>query len=247
VIDRAGASAVAVGAIAVAGIGAAVYQGMSPTAERYGSTVHRERSAERRVALTFDDGPNAARTPALLDLLAAYDARATFFVIGRWAARAPEVVRATAAAGHALGNHTHTHPTMPAHGRRRIGDELRRCRDAVEAAGAHFATLPGGALMRPPYGHRRPGTLRAVRAEGYVPVLWSITAFDWRRRTTAERIARRCARARDGDIILLHDGSDQRPDADTRATLAAVQVTLEHFAARGTRLVTVPELVSGAA
>lgn len=226
--------------------GAAAFQAMSPTAQRFGATIHRERAAGRLIALTYDDGPNPTSTPALLELLARHDARATFFLIGRWAAREPELVRATAAAGHALGNHTHTHPTMPAHGAARIREELARCRAAVEGSGADLAEIDGLALMRPPYGHRRPGTLRTARAEGYVPVLWSVTSFDWRRRTTAERIARRCARARGGDVVLLHDGSDAEPARDCSATVAATAALLERYTARGYRFVTVPELVAAA-
>ena len=68
--------------------------------------------------------------------------------------------------------------------------------------------------MRPPYGRRRPGTLRTMREEGYVPVTWSITGYDWRAHTTARAITRRCKRAKEGDIILLHDGSNEEPAAD---------------------------------
>ncbi|MFZ0088208.1 MAG: polysaccharide deacetylase family protein [Solirubrobacteraceae bacterium] len=239
-------AAVAAGVTAAAGVGLAIFEGMYPTAQLYGATAHRERAAGRRLALTFDDGPNPGWTPALLDLLALYDARATFFLIGKWAEREPALVRRTATAGHAIGNHTHSHPTMPAHLTETIRRELRRCRDAVEASGVRFSTIDGRALMRPPYGHRRPGTLRTLRAEGYVPVMWSITGFDWRARTTAQRITRRCLRARDGDIILLHDGSDEEPVADRSRTLASAEAILEYYSHRGYQFVTVPELVAAA-
>ncbi len=231
---------------AAAALGVAIYEGLYPTAQRYGATVHREREAERRLALTFDDGPNPAHTPVLLELLARYRAKATFFVIGEWAEREPELVRAIVAGGHAVGNHTYSHPTMPAHRAGRIRGELRRCREAVEASGERFSTIDGAALMRPPYGRRRPGTLRTMRGDGYVPVMWSITGFDWRAHTTAQRIARRCLRAKEGDIILLHDGSDLEPAADRRRTIAGTEAILEHFAARDFAFVTVPALVAAA-
>ncbi len=229
-----------------AGLGVAIYEGLYPTAQRYGATVHRERGAGRRLALTFDDGPNPTYTPVLLELLARYRAKATFFLIGEWAEREPELVRATVAAGHAIGNHTYSHLTMPAHRARRVREELRRCRDAVAASGERFSTIDGAALMRPPYGRRRPETLRTMRAEGYVPVMWSITGFDWRAHTTSRRIARRGLRAKDGDIILLHDGSDLEPAADRRRTIAGTEAILEHFAPRGFAFVTVPDLVAAA-
>ena len=180
-------TAIAGGAAAATGVGLAIYAGQYPTAQIYGETIHRERGAGKRIALTYDDGPNPEQTPRLLELLARYDAKATFFLIGGWAEREPALIRQTVAAGHAIGNHTYTHPTMPAHGAERIRDELRRCREAVEASGEHFSTVLGYALMRPPYGRRRPGTLRTMREEGYVPVTWSITGYDWRAHTTAKR------------------------------------------------------------
>jgi peptidoglycan/xylan/chitin deacetylase (PgdA/CDA1 family) len=85
-----------------------------------------------------------------------------------------------------------------------------------------------------------------MRREGYVPVTWSVTGYDWRAHTTAKRIARRCLRAREGDIILLHDGSDAEPAADRGKTIASVDAILEHFSRRGFRFVTVPELVAAA-
>jgi len=154
------------------------------------------------------------------------------------------VPRETVAAGHAIGNHTYTHPTMPAHGAERIREELRRCREAVEASGETFSTVDGAMLMRPPYGRRRPGTLRTMRAEGYVPVTWSITGYDWRAHTTARAITRRTKRAKEGDIILLHDGSNTEPAADRSKSVKTVEALLEHFLPQGYTFVTVPELVA---
>jgi peptidoglycan-N-acetylglucosamine deacetylase len=237
-------AAIATGAAAAMGV--AVFQGQYPTAQRYGATIHRERAAGRRIALTFDDGPNPEQTPRLLELLARHDAKATFFLIGKWAEREPGLIREIVAAGHAIGNHTYSHPTMPAHGAKRIRDELRRCREAVEASGERLSMIDGAALMRPPYGRRRPGTLRTMRADGYVPVTWSITGYDWRAHTSAKRITRRCKRAQEGDIILLHDGADTEPAADRSKSVDSAEAVLEHFGPQGYRFVTVPELVEAA-
>jgi len=196
-VNDAAKAGIAGGALAVAATSTAVFQGQYPTAQLYGATIHRERGAGKQIALTFDDGPNPEQTPRLLELFARHGVRATFFLIGEWAAREPGLIRETVAAGHAIGNHTYTHPTMPAHGAERIREELRRCREAVEASGETFSTVDGAMLMRPPYGRRRPGTLRTMRAEGYVPVTWSITGYDWRAHTTARRSrAGRSARRR---------------------------------------------------
>jgi peptidoglycan-N-acetylglucosamine deacetylase len=229
--------------LAGAGVSAvAVYGAQVPTAQLFGPTVCRFPGGG--LALTFDDGPNPRETPRLLDLLDAYDAKATFFLIGRWALREPALVREIAARGHALGNHTYSHPTMPLHGAGAIRSELARCRDAVERAGVRFSEVGGRMPMLPPYGRRRPATLRVLAEEGYVPVTWSVTGYDWRRWEPAGRIARRCVHARDGDLILLHDGSDRNPAEDRSRSLAAARAALEHHSARGLRFVTVPELAA---
>jgi peptidoglycan-N-acetylglucosamine deacetylase len=238
--------AAAAGATGLAAAGAAVFLGQYPTMQVYGPTIYRERAAGKRIALTYDDGPNPEQTPRLLDLLDRHEAKATFFLIGQWAEREPELIRELVAKGHAIGNHTHTHVTMPAHGATRIREELRRCRESVEASGERFSTIDGAALMRPPYGRRRPGTLRVMREEGYVPVTWSITCYDWRAHTTTRAISRRGKRAKDGDIILLHDGSNEMPAADRHKSIEGTEAILEHLRPQGYSFVTVPDLVAAA-
>jgi peptidoglycan/xylan/chitin deacetylase (PgdA/CDA1 family) len=125
-----------------------------------------------------------------------------------------------------------------------VRDELRRCRAAVEAAGIEFSRAGGGMLMRPPYGRRRPATLRTMREEGYEPVTWSVTCYDWRRTATRRSIARHAAHAGEGDIILMHDGNNLVPDADRSRSVAATEETLQRYAAEGYEFVTVPDLVA---
>ena len=181
-----------------------------------------------------------------MEILDRYDAKATFFSIGRWAEREPELLREVKAAGHAVGNHTYTHPRMPFMTVPQVHDELARCRAAVEAAGVEFSTVDGAALMRPPYGSRRPATLRTLREDGYVPVTWSITCYDWRRTATESKIASRAAKASEGDVILLHDGSNEEPAADRSHSVAATEDTLRKYAAEGYEFVTIPQLVDAA-
>lgn len=232
-----------VGAAAVGAAGFAIFNGQWPTSQLYGATICRGPAGVRRLALTYDDGPNPAQTPKLMEILARYDAHATFFSIGQWAKREPGLLRELEAAGHALGNHTYTHPTMPLLSSAQVKDELARCRDAVESAGVEFSTVNGEMLMRPPYGRRRPGTLRAMREEGYVPVTWSVTCYDWRKSATRRKIAHRAGRAIEGDVILLHDGCNLEPAADRSHSVAATEDTLKKFKAEGYEFVSVPELV----
>jgi peptidoglycan/xylan/chitin deacetylase (PgdA/CDA1 family) len=233
-------------ALGASAAGFAVFHGQYPTSQLYGPTICRAPEAERLIAFTYDDGPNPRHTEALMQVLDRHDARATFLLIGRWAEREPAIVRALASAGHALGNHTWSHPTMPLRSASQIHAELRRCREAVEAAGASFSRVNGAELMRPPYGRRRPGTLRAVRDAGYVPLLWSITCYDWRRTATVDKLVYRAGRARGGDVVLLHDGSNGEPAADRSASVAATDEAMSRLGAAGYRFVTVPELVEAA-
>lgn len=232
---------------ALGAAGFAVFHGQWPTSQLYGKTICRGPAGVKRIAFTYDDGPNPAHTPKLMKVLERYDARATFFTIGRWAEREPGLLRELDAAGHALGNHTYSHPTMPMLSAAQVTDELARCRAAVEAAGVEFSTAEGGMLMRPPYGRRRPGTLRAMRAAGYVPVTWSVTGYDWRRTATKRKVARRAERAIEGDVILLHDGTHTEPAGDRAASVAATEQALRKLSAEGYEFVTVPELVEGVA
>jgi peptidoglycan/xylan/chitin deacetylase (PgdA/CDA1 family) len=233
--------AVALGALGAAGF--ALYGGQWPTAQVFGSTICRAGGARQRIALTYDDGPNPEQTPRLMEVLARHDAHATFFLIGKWAEREPGLVRELEAAGHAIGNHTYNHPRMPFISDATATDELRRCRQAVEGAGVRFSEVDGEMLMRPPYGSRRPGTLRTARAEGYVPVTWSVTCYDWRRTANRGKIARRAGRAIEGDVILLHDGSNEEPAADRSDSVAATEDTLRKLGGEGYEFVSIPELV----
>ena len=237
---------IAIGAGALAAAGVAFYGAQIPTAQIYGRTVCREPGAGRKLCLTYDDGPNPAWTPQLLDLLDEHDAKATFFLIGKWSEREPDLIREVVARGHAIGNHTFTHPTMPAKSDERIREELDACREAVEAAGVTFSSIAGRMLMRPPYGRRRPGTLRVLKEKGYLGITWSITGYDWRPHTTARAITRRCLKAGPGDIILLHDGFDRDPSFDRHRSVETTKNLLEHYRPQGYDFVTVPELVDAA-
>jgi len=134
---------------------------------------------------------------------------------------------------------------MPFHTDARIREELRKTTDAIEAAGVEMARARGRRLMRPPYGRRRPGTLRVLREEGYLPVTWSVTLWDWSKRVTAEKIMRKAVRQiRGGDVILLHDGSNVAMGYDRRCSVEATESILARWKeCEGYEFVTVPEMI----
>ena len=144
----------------VAGIGA--WSACHPSAQVFGAT-HRRTQRDRTLALTFDDGPNPAVTPRLLDLLDRYDARATFFVIGRHVRACPELAAEIALRGHSLGNHTDTHPNLLWLSQARVLDELERC-----SASILQATGKRARIMRPPFGYRAPQVQRPHGTRGLI-------------------------------------------------------------------------------
>jgi len=220
--------------------GFSAYAGLSYESQLFGRSLIAP-PEPNQFALTFDDGPNPAETPRLLEILAQHRACATFFFIGDFVLREPELARRVHAAGHAIGNHTMHHPWLPRHRARTIRAELRDCNRAIEdTIGAPVA------LFRPPHGARRPAVFRAAAELGLQPVQWNLMVGDWKDRTADDlflRLARGIAanRARKrGTNAVLHDGSQQGLGADRTATVDAVAMLLKSLPA-GTRLVTPPQ------
>ena len=240
---------------AAAGLGA--YGAAYPRSQLFGSTICRTNSP-RKLALTFDDGPNPAITPKLLDLLDRYKARATFFVIGKHARECPELLKETSARGHVIGNHTDAHPNLFWLKPDRITVELRCCNFSIKAA---TGALPR--WFRPPYGFRNPWVIPAARELGQLVVMWTLIPGDWRA-TSSEwlipRLAPIAAHAKrnlaadvknstsaTGDILCLHDGSHRELNADRLPTLAALEHWLPRWHDLGLEFVTIEDAVSAPA
>src|SRR6478752_7702726 len=158
-------ASVLAGTAVAAAIGAAGYQSMAPTGQWYGRTFTGIPASSKQIALTYDDGPNDPHTLRLLEVLAKHGVHATFFLIGRFVQERPDIVREVVSAGHAIGNHTFTHPNLIFTSSEQTRDQITQCRRAIEdAVGEHSN------LFRPPFGGRRPASLRVVRELGLLPV-----------------------------------------------------------------------------
>jgi len=231
--------ATAIGGIASAGaLLTAGYQSMAPTGQWYGRTFTGLARGTRKLALTYDDGPNDPYTPHLLEMLARHNVRATFFLIGRYAKQRPDIVRDIDAAGHAIGNHTFTHPLLIFKSESETREELATCRAAIhEAVGEHSN------LFRPPFGGRRPAVLRVVRELGLKPVMWNVTGYDWSA-PPAATIERKVSRQiRGGDVILLHDGGHKQMGADRSQTVIATDQLISRYKSEGYEFVTIPQML----
>ncbi|MGA9039198.1 MAG: polysaccharide deacetylase family protein [Terriglobales bacterium] len=227
--------------LTAAGVAAALtagYQSMAPTGQWYGRTFTGLPRGSKLLALTYDDGPNDPYTYQLLEVLAKHNVKATFFLMGKYVRLRPDIVRDVVKAGHVIGNHTFTHPNLIYRSGDQVREELVQCRRAItDAVGEHSK------LFRPPFGGRRPVTLRVVRELGLVPVMWNVTGYDWKA-TSAEYIEKRVtSKVCGGNVILLHDGSHRSFGFDRSRTVIATDRVITRYKAEGYEFVTVPEMM----
>ena len=189
----------------------------------------------RRVALTFDDGPHAAFTPAILDLLAQSGARATFFVVGRrveaGGAEARDLLLRMTAEGHEIGNHSFSHAAASRLGRAALHREIERTQEVVRDI-----TGVSPRLFRPPGGAMDFDAVRSLAAtEMEIVAMWSVDPLDWAH-PGKERLWSRIGDAvAPGSIILLHDIHE--------STVRALPLLIDLLQAKGYELVTVSELL----
>src|SRR6201988_5178405 len=203
---------------------AAGYQSMAPTGQWYGRAFTGLARGTKQLALTYDDGPNDPYTLRLLETLARHDVHATFFLIGRYVRQRPDLVREIVRAGHIVGNHTSTHPNLIFKSEGETRKELASFRAALEDAIGQPSNL-----FRPPFGGRRPATLRIARELGLEPVMWNVTGYDWTA-PPAVVIERKLARQmRGGDVILLHDGGHKQMGADRSQTVRATERLIPRY------------------
>jgi peptidoglycan/xylan/chitin deacetylase (PgdA/CDA1 family) len=232
------AAGIALGGAAAAAAGVAAWSAVAPSAQLFGPTIWRTSSA-RKIALTFDDGPNPAVTPQLLNLFDRHSVRATFFLIGKFARACPELVREISARGHVLGNHSHTHANLFLRSGIGIRDELLRCQEAIAAATRAHPPL----CMRPPFGYRNPLLRGEIRRAGmHDVVMWSLICQDWKPQPP-ERLIEKLARAAradrpHGDIVLLHDGDHRALGGERLHVVAALEHWLPRWRDAGMEFVT---------
>ena len=202
----------------------------------FGPSVWRGPRDRPVLALTFDDGPSES-TPEILEILARYSVPATFFQCGANVARLPAVARAVGAGGHAIGNHSHTHPLFCLRSPGAIEEELRRAQETIEDK-----TGVRPRWFRAPFGVRWFGVRRAQARLELTGVMWTAIGYDWSQRAE-EVVARIAARASNGAILCLHDGRELRAKPDIRVTVEAVRRLVPVLLDRGYRFETVSQLI----
>ncbi|MBQ7845153.1 MAG: polysaccharide deacetylase family protein [Clostridia bacterium] len=160
------------------------------------------------ITVSFDASWGGDQTLRILDLLDEYNAKATFFLVGIWVDKYPELVKEIAARGHEIGNHSDSHPEMSKLSKEQIIRELDGCSDKIEALTGQRPTS-----FRPPYGDYDNEVVTVARSEGYEVVQWSIDSLDWKNKGVDDLIRRATKNVQKGDIILFHNDSKYILDA----------------------------------
>lgn len=211
-----------------------------PVIDAVGSKPTTYRPAEHTIALTFDDGPDPKWTPLILDLLARYHVRATFFVVGSQVARYPSLTRRIIADGNQIGVHTFTHPNLEAIPTWRRTAEYSQTQMAIAGA-----TGVKTSLLRPPYSSSPQAVedpdwqvMRQIGAQGYLSVLENVDSDDWARPGVSKIVANATPHSGDGAIVLMHDAGGDRAE-----TIAALRRYIPAMQARGYTFTSVSQAV----
>jgi peptidoglycan/xylan/chitin deacetylase (PgdA/CDA1 family) len=237
-----------------AGIGA--YGARYPRSQLFGPAIFAT-DAARKLAITFDDGPNPAITPKLLDLLQRYQAKATFFPVGKFVRVCPSLVKETGARGHLIGNHTETHPYLTFCGPEETHEELRKCSEAIAEV-----LLEPPRWFRPPFGFRSPWLAEIAHHYGMRTVMWTLIPGDWRVKPVewltkrmspiAEHAQANLSKGKapagkvqsatqGGDVICLHDGNFREQNGDRMHTVKALEYWLPRWRDMGLEFVTIAD------
>jgi len=206
------------------------------SASVFGPTVWRGPAGRKVIALTFDDGPSDS-TPRVLELLDKHQAPATFFQIGSNVERLPEIARAVRAAGHEIGNHSHTHPLFCFHSAAFIYQEFARAQRAIAEV-----TGFSPSLLRAPFGARWFGFRAAQRRLGLQGVMWTQIGYDWKLKADTI-VGRMLQGVTDGSILCLHDGRELEAHPDIRETVATVGRLIPQLLDQGYKFETVSRLL----
>jgi peptidoglycan-N-acetylglucosamine deacetylase len=173
------------------------------------------------VYLTFDDGPHSTWTPLVLDILAEFDAEATFFVLGQLAEINPGLIQRIASEGHTIANHSYSHPSMAGMSFAQFQWQVQATENAVRP----YRMAP---CLRPPYGAMDGNTRSFARALGYDVILWDVDPQDWALPGTSTIYNRVVSHTRNGSVVLLHDGGINRSQ-----TVSALRPIMQQLSAQG--------------
>jgi peptidoglycan/xylan/chitin deacetylase (PgdA/CDA1 family) len=195
---------------------------LSATADNMENGIHKI-AAKGTVALTFDDGPSEKYTPQILAILKKYNIKATFFMVGMNAKNHPDMVQQVLADGHAINNHSQTHPMLT-----KLNDKQLQWEVATPKEIIHGITGKNTACLRYPFGASNQHVRDVIRANGMVPVPMGFNSFDYNRPGTDKIVSWVLKNAHSGQVFLFHDGFDKREQ-----TVAALPLIIEGLKKQG--------------
>ena len=163
---------------------------------------------QKMVAISFDAAWGNEDTQQLIDILARYDVKATFFVVGEWVDKYPESVKALHDAGHEVMNHSNSHAHMSKLSREEIVADVEACNDKIEAVTGVRPTL-----IRPPYGEYDDNVITSIRSIGMEPIQWDVDSLDWKDLSAPEITKRVTSKVQPGSIVLFHNAALHTPEA----------------------------------
>lgn len=185
---------------------------------------------DKAVSLTFDAGWGNEDTDELIEILGSHNIRATFFVVGDWADKYPESVKALHDAGHEVMSHSNTHSHYPQLSREKMIEDVNLCADKIEAI-----TGVRPILFRAPYGDYNDSVVGAMRDAGFFTIQWDVDSLDWKNPGVEVIQKRVLDKVNPGSIILLHNAAEQTP--------AALPGIIEALERRGYTFLPVSELI----
>lgn len=189
---------------------------------------------DKKIALTFDDGPHPVKTEMILNVLRKYNVKGTFFTIGQNAERYPEVLQKVMAEGHEIANHTYDHKSIYKLNESELQLSVRKCSKII-----YEITGEEPKLFRPPEGFMNDNIARFMDSEGYNVILWKIDTYDWKGRSSEDIYQTVTTKINCGDIILMHDYIWRKSH-----TPEALDIIIPKLLSEGYEFFTVSELIA---
>ncbi|WP_149095078.1 polysaccharide deacetylase family protein [Paenibacillus terrae] len=190
----------------------------------------------QQIALTFDDVPDSRYTPQVLDILHANGIKATFFIVGHRAEKHSGMIRRIVREGHALGNHSYTHPDFRKASPERFRNQIKKTEHILEATVGFRPKL-----IRPPYGEITEPQIQWARRHGYMIVNWNVDSLDWKGLSKTQIHRNVIPATGPGSIILMHAGGGQ--SSNLKGTVQSLPGLIQALKAKGYKFVTVPRLL----
>ena len=181
---------------------------VAASAEKRDLPIYNVKRDDKVIAISFDAAWGDEQTQTLIDILAEFDIKTTFFVVGDWVDKYPHQIKALHEAGHEIMNHSNKHPYMTKLSREQMETELNSCNDKIEAITGVRPTL-----FRAPYGDYNNAVVGCARDCGMFTIQWDIDSLDWKDLTPEQMYDRIVPKVQPGSIILFHNGGKYTPEA----------------------------------